>query len=671
MAGTPPTVTVTRARGAPGQDPGADFRMVIIGTSSAIPGSAGALAGPYYQASALVADFGIGDGVDCGTQALTPTDDNPTPPGIYFLSTKGMSGIVAGVRGTLTTTGVTGTAVVTKSSGSTPEGTYEPVWEVTDDGNDGAGTAIGTAGIMIRSSLDGGRTWLPTRALGTDTFFEIKIPNPGGTDYSTGVKVDFQPTSSNKSALFTKVTLLQTTLTGTGHFVLTTSSTHLAADTTDDTALAAVAAATTDATCVALFNACKLYLGAHGANLTYHTIADTALATALAAIPDAVNVADVDLYLDDLIAAYNAHRVLTTGTVHGAADVTNTITAYTPAPGTLKTGDTWSESKTTPPDWAVADLYTAGSPGTGALVTIAQSPQDFALIVITEPCVAADIATLSAGLTQMKVLKGTSRITLLGRFRDQGGAESDATYLAALATFRNACADEDDIALVAGDGWLTDAFRSYVYSRSGLPAVVARIQGLAAIPGGKGERIAQAPGRTKRGPLPGFQIRDTDGNQVGHDERIRGGALQPVSGKGGFICFYYEAATGRQGTYVCVDAPTLYGVGSSVVTLMDSRVSNAIERRLYGTAFDALGDADVVNAGILDQDARDAMSFAAMAAIRDDLGNEFANAEDPNLVTVNDVVSTSGATYTVTWIVNNQLFLYCNGVVVTILNART
>lgn len=667
----PPFVTITRARGAPGQDPGTDFRMLIIGTSSEIPGSTGQIHGPYYQPGALVEDFGIGDGVDCGTQALTPSDDNPTPPGIYFMSTKGMSALTAGVRGSLTVSGVTGTAVVTKSSGATPEGTYEVVGEVTDDGASGAGTAIGTAGIKIRLSPDGGRTWLPTRALGTDTSIEMLIPNPGGDDFETGMVYEFQPSSSNKSALFTKLTLLQTTLTGTGHFTITSGSpaVHDAADTARDTALAAVPAATTDATAVTLFNSILSYLGAHGADDTVHQAADTTLATALDAIPEAENVADVDLYLDNLIAAYTAHRQDLTA--HGTADGTNTITAYTSAPGTLKTGDTWSESKTTPPDWAVADLYTAGSPGSGALVTVAQSSQDFALIVLSEPCVAADIATISAGLTQMKTLKGTSRITVLGRFRDQAGGESDATYLAALATFRNACADEDDIALVAGDGWLTDAFRSYVYSRSGLPALVARIQGNAALPGARGERIAQAPGWTKRGPLPNFTIRDTDDNPVGHDERIRGGALQPVSGKGGFICFYYEAATGRQGTYVCVDAPTLYGVGASVVTLMDSRVSNGIERRLYGTAFDALGQADIVQASILDQDARDAMAAAAMQSIEDGMVNEFSNVGDPNLVTVNNVVSTAGPVYTVTWIVNDELFRYCNGVIVTILNART
>lgn len=668
---TAPNISIRRARGAPPSDPGADFRMCIIGTSSDSPLGTGALSSLYYQMDALVEDYAIGDGVDCGCHALAKTDDNPRPPGIAFLSTLGMSGLTAGVRGTLDISGVEGTSIVTKTVGKTPKGTYEPVLRVADDGNDGDGTAIGTAGIILEASPDAGRTWLPQKALGVATKFEMEIPNPGGTDFATGCSWDFQPTSSNKSALYTKTTALQTTLTGTGHFVLTTSSVHLTADTVNDTALAAIAAATTDATCIALFNACKQYLGAHGASTTYHTIADATLATALAAIPDAVTIGDVDLYLDNLVAAYNAHRVLTTGTVHGAADNTNTITAYTSAPGTLKTGDIVYESKTVPPQWAVADLYTAGSPGTGALMTIAQSPTLFGLVVITEPVLAADIATLSAGLDAMKEVNPVCRPTLIVRFRDQAAGESDATYLAALATFRAACASDERIHMVAGDGWLTDAFRSFVYSRSGLPALVARFQGMEKIAGPEGERVAQAPGLTARGPLVGFSIRDTSGNAVGHDERIRGGALGPFAGKGGFGCFYYESATGRQGTYYCVSAPTLYDVGSAVTELMDNRVSSGIESVLYGITFDTLGGAKVVNAGKIDQDVRDAMASAAMREIKEKYLNEIENAEDPNLVEVDEDVDVDGAMITTTWHVDNELFSYVNGVDVTIQNART
>jgi hypothetical protein len=533
MSGTPPTITIFRARGAPGQDPGTNFRMLIIGTSSKYPGSTvGKIFGPYYQVSALVEDFGIGDGVDAACHALTPTDDNPTPPGVWFMSTKDMAGLTPGVRGAVNDDGVTGTCTVTATANKTPEGTYEPKVRVKDDGNNGAGAAVGTAGIILEASLDHGRTWLPPHALGTDTSYEIAIPNPGASPFLTGCSYDFS------------------------------------------------------------------------------------------------------------------------------------------SGDTLITGDVIVESKTKPPQWDDSDIYTAGSPGSGALVTVAMSQHDFGMVVLTEPFTDTDVAVVSAGLTQAKVLKGTARITVIGRVRDQDPAESDADWLTYLATFRGACADEDDIHLVSGDGWLTDALRSYIYSRSGLPALLARIQGHNAIPGAKGERVAQAPGWAKRGPLPGFTIVDPDDNPVGHNERVRGGALQPVSGKGGFGAFYHESATGRQGTYYCVDAPTLYGVGSRVLELMDSRVSNGIERALYGVSFDALGGADVVTGGVLDQDTRDAMASAGMRVIVEGYSNEIANANDPNLVTVDPNVTTDGAMDTVRWYVNDRLFTYVNGIVIQIANAR-
>ena len=268
-----PTVTITRAQGQPQSSPGIDFAMCIIGCSSATPLSAGALSSAYYSPSAIVADYGIGDGVDAVCHALTKTTDNPAPPGVSFLSTHGMSGLTAGVRGaTLDVSHVTGGTTVSKTASTHPEGTYQPYVKVLDDGNSGAGTAIGTAGIILQASLDGGRTFLPSVALGTATTFKIQVPNPGGSAIDTGVQYDFTHASGSDK---------------------------------------------------------------------------------------------------------------------------------------LATGDYWTESKTTPPQWAGSDLYTAGTVPTGALSTIAQSAQSFGLIAITEPVAAADIedghALLRAGRGGLRV----------------------------------------------------------------------------------------------------------------------------------------------------------------------------------------------------------------------------------------------------------------------------
>lgn len=534
-----PSITISRAKGQPVFNPATDFAMCIIGTSSTTPVATGALSTPYGDPNLTITDYGLGDGVDAVGHALTNgAGDNPQPGAVVFVSTNGTSSLTAGARGaTLTSTLGNGTpTVVSKTASTHPVGTFEPFVKVKDDGNNGAGTLVGSSGIVLSPSLDGGRTFLPDAALGTAVTFKIQI-SINGVLTDTGVQFDFTNGAGQK----------------------------------------------------------------------------------------------------------------------------------------LQTGDHWIETKTTPPQWAVADLYTAGNPATGILMNIANSGLNFGLIVITEPAAAGDIATLKAGLTQMTAIKASCRPTLIVRFRDQAVGESDATYTAALATFRAACADDERILCVAGDGWVTDALRAFVYSRSGLAPLLTRLQGMSVIAGRRGERVAQHPGWGQRGPIPGFTIRDTKGNPVGHDEKARPGGNQPVAGKGGFLTFYYEAHEDVAGTYV-FGAPTLYGVGSSILTLMDNRLSSGIERALYSIAFDFLEGAEVVNTVgstvTLDQDACDAMSGAAMKRIRDRYSTEFQNANDPNLVTVNSAVVVSGSTITVQWYVNDRLYLYVDGIIITIANAR-
>lgn len=657
---TAPSVSITRARAQVRSSPGTDFAMCVIGCASASPLPAGSLSQPYASPAAFAADYSIGDGVDAVTQALTKTNDNPSPPPVAFYATPATT---AGAMGAIDHTLTTGTAVPTASAAAAPLGTWQVRTRVVTGGT------LGTAGIVLESCLDGtyGAHWLPTQALGTATSHKVYLP----TAVDTGAGVDFLPAAGTLTALRTKLTLLQTTLTGSGHFTIVSGSPaiHDAADTTDDTALAAIPAATTAPTTVALFNAILSRLGTHGASAVYHTIADAALATALAAIPVAVNEADVDLHLPALITAYAAHIASTT--VHGSADATNTITAYTAIPGTLIAGDEWSYS-TTPPMWAIGDLYTAATPDTGALAVIANSAQNFGILAISEPVTASDIAILKSGLTAMTAKNASKRPTVLVRFRDPTAGESDAAYVAAFATFRAACADDERISIVDAPGILTDLFRGYSYARSAFADILARVQGMAAISGAQGERVAQSLGYTARGPLPNFTIRDSAGNPVGHDEALRSGLSGPLASKGGAICVYYEAHEDVAGTYVVATPACLHGVGASVVTFMDNRVSSGIERALYAVAFSFLGGADTWDPDtlILDDDLRDAMAGAAMAAIKANYANEIQNADDPNLVTVDEKIAVDGPRVTVGWFVNDRLFGYTNRINITIANAR-
>ncbi len=584
----PGSISVQNAQGAPTISPDADFGICVVGYSTSSPVSAGNVTAAYNSPPAAVADLGLGDAVDCLCQGITVRPTNPAPQGIAFYSTPATT---TGARGAkLTTSGVSGTSVVTQTAATHPIGTFEPV------GNVLVGGTIGQAGIYIRFSPNGGRNWLPAQALGTATTLKMQI---GGID--TGVQFDF-----------------------------------------------------------------------------------------------------------------------------GA--------------GTLVAGDTWSETRTTPPMWADADLYNAGSPATGAFASIAKSTSLFGLIVITEPVASGDFSTLVAGLNYLATFN--KRPVLVIRFRDPylaasttiasgsnaqtlpqstinvastkgfapsgtitigadtvtytgltsttftgctGGtgtlstseavtqaAETDAQYVTAFQTFAAANTDAR-IACVAGSGWLTDAYRAFRYMRSGLPALVARLQGNVAFPGKYGEKLAKSPAYGGDGPLPDFSLVDDSGNPIGqaHDEFVVSGIDGPTAGgTGGGIAFCYQRSTGVAGTYVS-EAPVLYPSGSTVLTLMDARVTQGIQRELYAVAWTEIQGTAVVNGGVLDPDLCASMAQKMRAAILSKFKSEIANPGDPNLVVVNPAVTVSGANVSLTVSVNDRLFDYVNGISLTLYNVRS
>ncbi len=336
---------------------------------------------------------------------------------------------------------------------------------------------------------------------------------------------------------------------------------------------------------------------------------------------------------------------------------------YDFAAGTLVTGDTWSESATTPPMFADADLYAAGPPALGAFAAIAESSLEFGVLVISEPVAAGDFATLVAGLNYGLGLG--KRWTLIVRFRDPTSGETDAAYIVAANAF---CAAHSDnrITVVAGSGWLTDAFRGYVYLRSGLPALLARLQSFIVVPGQIGERLAQSPGFVGNGALEGFSIVDSAGNLIGHDEAVRGGIDGPVGAVGGALTFYRVPNPDIVGTFVS-EMPVMYPALSAILTMADRRVANGIERVASAVAWLSIQGADIFDpiTLALDDDIRDAMSSKIASAVKARYSKEFQNADDPNIVTINPVVTVSGAAVTITGVINARLYGYTKTIQLT------
>lgn len=746
----PQNVTAQEATGQPTLSADSDYTMCIIGRTSANAWGAGKVSPAYSDPATLAAAAGLGDAVDCATQGLTSTQGNPSPPPLCIYQTPATSN---GVRGTtLTTSGVVGTAVITKTAATYPKGTYEPVYRVLDDGNNGAGGLIGTAGIILQGSPDGGRTWLPAQALGTAFTISMLI---GGE--ATGVQYDIAPATTNADYVALAVELRADTLahlanatahdgadTNAGQVALAASSVpatvtastavvnlvltalqlhvvnitsvHDGPDLVAYTALAALSAATNTKTGIDLAIAIKGILNTHEAASLSNSAAGLLAATATVAAPVTVLAASLLAGGVAAILAQPRRLVFTTGGVtpsdapasvtivgtdyadaaqtesalalsqiagsvtstkafktitsiaylaadgtgatiaigysngvHNSADATNTITSADPTYGTLFTGDTWSESITTPPMWAVADLYTAGSPPSGAFYNIATSANIFPILVLSEPVQSSDVPTLTAGLNWLET---QGRYTsLLVRFRDPNSGETDAQYIAAFQTFR-ASYDDNRIMAVAGNGWLTDAFRSFVYHRSGLPSVVARLQSFKATAGLTGERIAQHP--RYQGRMENFTIVDRDTGLAidqAHDESLASGIEGPINTKGGGLTFYFGRIVGAAGTY-CADAPVMYASDSRVLLWPDRRILNAIKMRvrlalwpfLAGASGYTPTDPDNPNGPLtLDPDVRNAMESAASSVIKANYKDEIQNATDPSIVQVSNQVTRDGA----------------------------
>lgn len=348
--------------------------------------------------------------------------------------------------------------------------------------------------------------------------------------------------------------------------------------------------------------------------------------------------------------------------VHNAPDAGNVLVATSPTNGTLKTGDTWS-SLTSPPSWGIADLFVATDPPTGAFAAIAANGQEFGRLVISEPVSSSSFSTLVAGLN-WGLAKG-KRWRLTVRFRDPLVGETDAAYVLAFQAFATANHD-NRITCVVGSGRLTDTFRGYVYQRSGLPAVLARWQSNAVVPGRLGERLAQHPGYVARGPLENFSLVDENQNLIGHDEEQRGGVDGPIAGFGGGLTFYRIPNADLSGTYIS-EAPVMYPALSEIITEMDRAVANGIERVAVAEAWLAIKGADIWDpvTFALDESIRNALQTKIAKRIRDRYSREFQNPDDPNLVAINPTAIVNAEKVTITGTINVRFYGYDHAIELT------
>jgi hypothetical protein len=161
-----PDVLITQLDGALGiLPPSAGKMLALCGCSSS-----GTVATPaaYARISDVQAAFGSGPMVEAAAYAI----ERYGKPVILCRATSS----TAGTQGTIDVTGVVGTSVVSNGGSPAADDDYEVKVVITTGGT------RGTAGIVYKYSLDGGRTYSQLTALGTD--LTITIPNSGGVNFA-------------------------------------------------------------------------------------------------------------------------------------------------------------------------------------------------------------------------------------------------------------------------------------------------------------------------------------------------------------------------------------------------------------------------------------------------------------------------------------------------------
>lgn len=164
-----PAANTTVAEGGGSSAPDTDLIAVFSVMQQGTPVQSGGILQLFQRASDIQGNFGLGEGLEFCAHYF-----DKTKKPILFGS---MPIVTAGALVNTDVTHVTGTSVVTFTG--TPFDDENIQVNVVDDGASGAGGTIGTAGIIISVSRDGGRTFGPRLRLGTATSYVI--PNTGVT----------------------------------------------------------------------------------------------------------------------------------------------------------------------------------------------------------------------------------------------------------------------------------------------------------------------------------------------------------------------------------------------------------------------------------------------------------------------------------------------------------
>jgi hypothetical protein len=597
-----PNVTYSEVRGdAAAAQPPVENIVAVIGNSSlgTVAGTGSGAVKRFGNAQTLSAQRGVGPGQRLLGHILRLRENITRVSGVFCR----VADSVAGSFGTINTDDLTGD-VVPAVSGS-PLDEFELYFEVA------IGGTIGQDGITFYADAQNGRTDTPALlSLGTASSY---------TWPSTGATLTFNPPSA---AIIALVNDLRTDFIA--HFALTSGSVHLAADTTSDDGIGS--AATNLATAITLVNQLRAALVLHGANLTAHTIADTNIETGDLA-PAATDGQTAVTLANDLKSKYNAHRVLLTGTVHGAADSTNVTSAADATHGDLEDGDI-IRVRTTGPKWDT-DALAAG------FTALAESSEDFDVLVISGPVSASEAAAVSAGITTLEERGKRPAVLFAARGPDEGEAEED--WLDDVkADFVSYTDDRVTKCAIPARCTIDDGARVLILDTVALAPVAAHCMAM--------PDISTSPADVGRGALTGVSLVNEDGDRIHHDEADNPTLDDPAH----FLTLRrLPDSSLRTGTYI-TNPWLCYPAGGKIFIWPDRRVANLLARTAVRTSLTKLGSKLVVapsvvqGAGILSEPAAEAIRGNIAGRCKAAVKNNITNPDDPGLVIVDRNVTTVG-----------------------------
>lgn len=655
MSGVP-TTSASIAAGSPASDSAIDRRCVVVGCTSIGSG----LSNFLRSTDDMRAAKGYGDAVDTACQIIEQKLEGGGAGVKYPAAVMTLAATTAGSYGTIDTSGITGTATCAVDATVTPLGTYD-AWLLVSNGG-----TLGTAGITVRWSLNGGGLYSNPVALGIATGYTI--PN-------SGARFEFSPSSANVTAIHTLVN--EEFTDANAHFILTTGTVHTNSGVADVLSAGTYPSATSQATTVARVNAIRTALLSHfgkgsGASPAIHINVggDAAGAATLTATPVATDYDSVLALALVIKTVLNAHEASTA--FHTIADATNTISSTSPAAGTLATGDI-VKVRTIAPTPLAADLFDGSTtPPTGAMVTLGKSPQSFSILAMDFPVDAAMAATIKLGLDYM-ASRGKDVVCISrARIPDAETSETETAWSASLAADFLAFADFRQV-IRSGYGLTTDATTGRQYLRSTFAQFVADVV-----------RVDRStwPCSPNDRTLANVRLSNASGIDVGHDEGTRGTAavLSDESLGNRFACDFRDSrAPSPEGVYASLPW-TMFGPSDTIKNLQTLRVILAIKRVALAAAFRALGGKVFYDAAdpnvfgslpTLPEPTRNAIQSSILAALSSEFKDDIQNASDGDIETglvriPSTVTVTGGNLVTIPGYIEAKVFGYVISIPLTI-----